>query len=427
MKGYWPPAPPKAARYLLRNLRIPPALCELHPSENGWCAADVLIDGGHIAAVTPLGFASDTPQIDADNSILLSALVDCHTHLDKAHVATTQSFPAGDLLAAIEAMAENKKTWTTDSLAGRVEYSLRSAYAFGVRAMRSHVDYDVGTQDFIWQVLYDAVERWQGRIDLQLSPLANIDHFAHADRRDAIYALAAKEGRIGLFTYDQPNLAKLLTPVFNHAKTQGWDIDVHVDEGMDPTLDGLDAVAEVTLATGFQGTILCGHSVALNAYDDTRRNQIITHARKAGLHFVSLPVTNLYLQGREANNTPQLRGMTPVHALVQAGATVSLGADNVNDGFCAFGDFDPMAVLNIGAQVAHLNEPARDWAKLITSNPACTMGLDWNGIISAGAPADLVLFAARTSGEMSSRITPERIVIREGKWLAQPAPDFREM
>jgi cytosine deaminase len=119
--------------------------------------------------------------------------------------------------------------------------------------------------------------------------------------------------------------------------------------------------------------------------------------------------------------------MGPVARLAARGAPVSLGADNVRDGFCAFGDFDPMAVLNLGAQVGHLHEPARDWARLITTNPARTMGLDWDGRIVAGAPADLVLFAARNSGEMNLRGVPERVVIRRGEWLKTGPPAFSEL
>ncbi|MBV1865681.1 MAG: amidohydrolase family protein [Rhodobacteraceae bacterium] len=428
MNGFWPPTAPGSPRYLLRNLRIPPDLCGLKPAANGWCQADVLINGRHIETVSQAGeiTAENTACIDADNSILISAPVDCHTHLDKAHVAAFQDFPAGDLLGAIDAMAAQKKTWTQETLTRRVEFSLRSAYAFGLRALRSHVDYD-NAPEFVWQVLDDAALRWRDRIALQLLPLVNISALAEPQDRRAYYQRAQHYGRLGLFLYDQPDMEALLTPVFQHAKTQGWDIDLHVDEGLDPTLDGLDTVARVTLATGFTGTVLCSHCVALNSYDAVRRERVIAHARKAGLDFVSLPVTNLYLQGRNSNGVPQTRGMMPVRALKEAGAMVSMGADNVQDGFCAFGDFDPMAVLNIGAQVGHLDNPARDWAALITCNPARTMGLEWDGVIRDGAPADLVLFAARTSGELSSRITPERIVIREGNWLVLKAPDFREL
>ena len=42
-------------------------------------------------------------------------------------------------------------------------------------------------------------------------------------------------------------------------------------------------------------------------------------------------------------------------------------------------------------------------ASVVTSNPANTMGLDWDGRITPGAPAELVLLAARNSGEGNLR------------------------
>lgn len=414
---------------MLANVRIPSVLCSLAPKENGWCEADISIDGGRVEAIAQAGNleAADTQIIDAGHSILLSGLVDCHTHIDKAHVASFADFPAGDLAGAIAAMAINKETWTQENLRARVNFSLQSAYAYGVRAMRSHVDFSMDSPDFIWDVLNDAVGEWKGRIDLQLSPLANIVDFANPEFCRAIFAISQVQGRIGLFLYDQPDLQEKLLPIFEQAGANGWDIDLHVDEGLDENLDGLKAIADVTLASGFQGKVLCGHCVALNVYDEVRRKNVIERAVAAGLHIVALPVSNLYLQARGSSNAPQLRGMAPVANLVDAGATVSLGADNVGDGFCAFGDFDPLAVLNLGAQIGHLHEPARDWAALITSNPANTMGLEWDGKIIPGAPADLVLCAARNSIEMNRNNTPQRIVIRGGNWIDATVPEFREL
>jgi len=119
--------------------------------------------------------------------------------------------------------------------------------------------------------------------------------------------------------------------------------------------------------------------------------------------------------------------MTPVGHLSDKGAVVSFGADNVRDGFCAFGEFDPMAVLNLGAQIGHLDEPGRDWSAMITTNPSLSMGLDWDGMLVPGAPADLVLFSARSSGELSARGEASRIVIRNGCWLDEELPDYRTL
>ncbi len=428
MTHFWLSPPENPDRYVLGNVHIPRDLCALKPGPDGWCNADVIIENGAIGAVMPTGTAPpDLPFTDAGQSILLSGLVDCHTHLDKAHVAAFETFTPGDLASAIEAMTRQKQTWTRQSLAARVEFSLNSAWAYGVRAMRSHVDGSPGALGFVTEVMVEAKQRWQGRIDLQLSSLANINYFEDDQFRDEVFAQAQIQGRFGAFLMGQPDLLLRLIPLFEMADAYGLDLDFHVDEGLDPALKGLEAVAYAALQTGFKGTVLCGHCVALSSYNRERRERVIDLALEAGLHFVALPSSNLYLQSRTPDNVPTLRGMGPVARLAARGVPVSLGADNVRDGFCAFGDFDPMAVLNLGAQVGHLHEPARDWAGLITTNPARTMGLKWNGKIETGAPADLVLFAARNSGEMNLRGVPERIVIRRGEWLNVAPPAFSEL
>lgn len=429
MRRFWLDAPKDMSRYVLGNVHIPPALCDLAPGADGWCAADVLIDKGRIGAVARAGTldTGDAPMVDADQGILLSRLVDCHTHLDKAHMAAFADFPPGDLASAIEAMIRSKQGWTRGSAEARVEFSLKSAYAYGMRAMRSHVDCVGDAPGFVSEVMQAAKIRWRGRIDLQLSPLAGIGAFADEGFRRDTFAMAEVQGRLGAFLLDQPDLAERLLPLFEAASANCWDLDFHVDEGTDPDLNGLETVAKMVLKTGFKGRVLCGHCVALSQYDRARRERVIGLALAAGLHFVALPATNLYLQGRSHDGVVGPRGMAPVQLLDKTGANVSLGADNVHDGFCAFGDFDPLAVLNLGAQVGHLDQPARDWSRLVTTNPAVTMRLDWDGRIVAGAPGDLVLMAARNSGEMSLRASPERQVIQAGQWLDIEIPQMREL
>jgi cytosine deaminase len=427
LTGHWI-TPPDASRYVLADVRVPQALCAVRTADDGWCRVDVLIDGSDIAAVGPNNADhGETPVVACAGAVLLSGLVDCHTHLDKAHVAAFADFPAGDLANAISAMAQNKETWTPDSLTRRVNFSLKTAYANGVRAMRSHVDFSPDMPEFIWDVMHNAVAHWADRIDLQLVALANISYMEDPGFAQSMYNTASRFGRIGLFLFNQPGMASLLKQVFERAKTEGWDVDLHVDEGLDTALDGLNVVTKVVQAAGYDGTVLCGHCAALGSYDPARRARVIDRAQAAGLHFVALPTTNLFLQGRDGSGAENMRGMAPVAALTSAGANVSFGADNVRDAFCAFGDFDPMAVLNLGAHIGHLAEPARDWAQLVTRNPANTLGLAWDGIIARGAPADLVLFSGRNSSEISARTSPDRVVIRAGRWITDAIPDFREL
>ena len=55
---------------------------------------------------------------------------------------------------------------------------------------------------------------------------------------------------------------------------------------------------------------------------------------------IANPDTNLYLQGRAPTATP--RGLTAVHALLDAGVNVAAGSDNLQDLFNPLGKGDPL-------------------------------------------------------------------------------------
>jgi cytosine deaminase len=148
---------------------------------------------------------------------------------------------------------------------------------------------------------------------------------------------------------------------------------------------------------------------------------------EAGIAIVSLPMCNLYLQGRTAKRTPRWRGVTLLHELKDAGIDVSIASDNCRDPFYAFGDHDMLEVMTQATRIAHLDHPFGDWPKAFTSVPASVMGLPQHGRLKAGAPADLVLLSARFMSEMLSRSQADRVVLRAGMAIDTSLPDYREL
>jgi cytosine deaminase len=55
------------------------------------------------------------------------------------------------------------------------------------------------------------------------------------------------------------------------------------------------------------------------------------------------------------------------------------------------------------------------------------MGLGSRGQLRSGAPADLVLFNARSYSELLSRPQSDRLVLRAGKAIDTTLPDYREL
>ncbi len=88
--------------------------------------------------------------------------------------------------------------------------------------------------------------------------------------------------------------------------------------------------------------------------------------KEAGIGIISLPLTNLHLQGRARGpapagaafgppRTPQWRGLTLLHEFIDAGVTVACGGDNVRDAFIGWGDFDLVEVYVESVRLAHLD------------------------------------------------------------------------
>lgn len=87
-------------------------------------------------------------------------------------------------------------------------------------------------------------------------------------------------------------------------------------------------------------------------------------------------------------------------------------------------------VLELIAQavkIVHLDRPVGDWPAAVARTPADVMGLADAGRVREGAPADLVLFQARSYGELLSRPQHDRMVLRAGRAIHEEPPDYHEL
>jgi cytosine deaminase len=84
-------------------------------------------------------------------------------------------------------------------------------------------------------------------------------------------------------------------------------------------------------------------------------------------------------------------------------------------------------VFREAVRIAHLDRPLGDWPQAVSRTPAALMGLTDAGVIRVGAPADLVLFRARSDAELLARPQSDRIVLRAGCQIDTTPPDYREL
>jgi cytosine deaminase len=425
---------PIAGPYVLKRARV---LGRMLPKPvppvdfDGFAIVDILVEDGVIANIAPHGAVdfSEAPEVAMSGRIALPLFVDVHTHLDKGHIWRRKRNPVGDFPSAIAATIEDRSAnWSMADVAGRMEFSLRCAYAHGTAAIRTHID-SVGPQTRIsWPVLAEARERWRGRIDLQASPLFTIDHMADAAHVADLEAMldAYGTGILGAAIRMEPDLRHGLSVLFELAERKGWELDFHVDESSDPAARSLKVIADMAIERRFARPILVGHCCSLALQEDDERRRTIDAVARAGLSVVSLPMCNMFLQDRRSGRTPRWRGVTALHELKCAGVNVMIASDNTRDPFYPYGDLDMMEVWREGIRILHLDYPFADWAEAVNSVPAGAMGSDL-GRLRTGGPADMILTHARDFIELMARPQSDRIVLRGGEASNATPPSYAEL
>lgn len=390
---------------------------------------DIGLADGRIASLSP---AVPGPGRDLDGGLVLPAFADIHTHLDKGHIWPRKPNPDGSFMGAIEAVGEDRERhWTGPDIARRMDFALRCAYAHGTAAIRTHIDSGPPQGSVSWPVLADMRERWRGRIELQAVALVGPDILI--DRKALSEAAkVAKDfgGLLGGAIAVHPESALAMRNAVEIAGEFGLDLDLHCDETLDPAARSLLHLAEAVTATGFAGKVLAGHCCALSVQDHATQQRTIDAVAEAKLAVVSLPMCNLYLQDRASDRTPVRRGVTLLRELHAAGVPVAMSSDNTRDPFYAYGDLDPLEVLREGVRILHLEHPANmawSWAGALGREAAAIAGFAHTARLEIGAPADLVLFRARSWNELLSRPQSDRQVLRAGVAIDTTLPDYREL
>ena len=181
-----------------------------------------------------------------------------------------------------------------------------------------------------------------------------------------------------------------ISDVLSLATSAGIDIDLHTDETLDASVLTLRELARQVSDKGFDGSVAASHCVSLGMQPPDVQAAVAAEVAAAGIAVITLPQTNLFLQGRDDPvGTP--RGLTAINALLDAGAVVAAGADNVQDPFNLVGRSDPLETAALMVMAGHrLPAAAYD---MVSNTARRVMGLAPVNF-EPGDPADLVAIDA---------------------------------
>lgn len=430
---------PRAAEFALRNVRVPATLAPgavAPATQDGHLDVDIAIASGRIADIVPAGTIDVARGPDLRRSVVWPTFADVHTHLDKGHIWPRAANPDGTFFGALTTvMADRQANWNAADIEARFDFALRCAYAHGVSAVRTHLDSFSPQAEISWPVFAKLRDRWEGRIALQASSILAMDPFATGEGDRLADLVARHGGQLGCVTRlagedhvgVPANFDDYMTRVFELAEARGLDLDLHVDESGDPEARTMIRIARMAAKRKFKGAILMGHCCSLAVQPDEAIEATLAACAEARIDVVSLPMCNMYLQGREGGRTPRWRGVTLLHEMKARGMRVAVAGDNVRDPFYAYGDHDMLETFVQAVRILQLDHPMGDWPQAATTTPADIMKLPATGRIARGNPADLIVMRARSHSELLSRRQSDRVVLRDGKTIDTTLPDYREL
>src|SRR5690606_17636732 len=120
---------------------------------------DIIVEHGRIAAITP--------SQATGGGFVTPLLADVHVHLDKTftiqRIAQNGDTKVECLFDAIDLMNTDRQNWSAEDIRARATRGLEAAFAQGVGAIRSHVDWTSPEVPTAWPVLNKLRQEWKDR------------------------------------------------------------------------------------------------------------------------------------------------------------------------------------------------------------------------------------------------------------------------
>lgn len=347
--------------------------------------------------------------IDLDGFMLLTAPAEPHAHLDKALSWDLINPPAGDLELAITSWRAYSSQMTTESIADRALAQALAMLRNGTTSIRCHVDMLTGPEPLRGvHALVGVREQLAGLVDLELVALAGSD----ATDETIEAALDAGVDLVGGAPHLAPAPLDDLRRLLALAHRRGVGVDLHTDEGLggDPTI-----IEFARIVRDWTVPVSAGHCVRLGTLDPVELDAVIAEILASDLGIISLPITNLYLQGWEHPvSTP--RGLTALRPLLDAGVRVGAGADNVRDPFNPVGRSDALETASLLVTAGHLSLAEAYTA--VSDGARSVMSLPKAGV-TVGARAELLAVRGSSLSDVIANAPADRYVIHAGRLVAQ--------
>jgi cytosine/creatinine deaminase len=402
-------------RLLVRNARL----------GNTIDPTDILIEDGKYRTIAATISDGADETVDAKGNLVSPTFVDPHLHIDKVYTALPgqgrrEQTREETLEESIKLMHDIKRGYTVEDVRERAVRAIRQSVVRGATKIRANADIDtIGGLTGLRGCLA-AREETREIADVQIVafPQEGIfrDEGAEKLMWEAIDLGADVVGGMPAAEWIAEDARRHVDLVFEIARKNNLDIDMHMDQSKDPFDQSLEYTALKSMREGYSGRVTGGHCTSLAYQPAAHAAKVIELLRAADFHVCVNPQT-LAIMGVDPE--PRTRGISRVRELVAAGVNVGTSQDTICDGFHIYGTGDPLDYGLLMAYQAQYNSTATASIvyDMLTVNSARIMGIDNYGI-AVGNPADFNIIEAPSLSE-ALRTRPSRTVYRAGRLIAR--------
>ncbi len=421
---------PDAPHLVLRNASVPRALLRLPAAPDGdTVALDIVVEQGRIARLAPAGTVAGE-AVDLDRGMVWPCFVDLHTHLDKGHIWPRAPNPDGTRAGALAAVAADRETnWNAEDVRARMDFALRCAYAQGTRGDPHASRFDrPAAVDLLAGISRNA--RGMARPDRAAS-CRTLPSRCGGRRRMAGRAsqtlVAESGGVMGGVPYMRADVQDYLGARVRPCRSARPGSRFPCRRDRRPGRgDAAPYRADRDFATvpwPYRGRPLLQHRGA-----GARRGRPHARSCRRGRDRRGQPADVQHVSAGPharphatlARRDAAARDARARHQGDASPATIAATP------FYAYGDHDLVEVYREATRIAHLDHPVGDWPRRSPPRrPRSPDSATW--CVAEGAPADLVLFRARTFNEFLTRPQADRVVLRAGRPIDRTLPDYREL
>jgi cytosine deaminase len=376
---------------------------------------EIAVKSGKVAAIEERLAADAQQELEAAGCLVTESFANPHLHLCKVYTLQKMDEEAlkayhgagmGKAMTAIELASRVKEQYDESWIIENVRRALVEAARYGCTHIRAFADVDSKARLEGVKALLRARQEFKGIIDLQVVAFAQdglVREPGAADLMRQALALGADvAGGIPWIEYTDEDMRQHIGVIFDLAVEFDRDVSMLVDDAGDPGLRTLEWMALETIRRGWQGRALAHHARAMALYPTPYFQKVAALLKRARMGIVSDPHTG------------------PLHArvreLLQEGALVCLGQDDISDAYYPYGRNNMLEVAFLASHLLWMTSAAEieTLYDMITSAAAQAMGIkDFS--LKVGAPAHLVVLNERSVLEALRSHAAPRYVISHGK------------